>query len=379
MEEKKSKKRGRGRAIAGAVLALILVAAAVLALLFREKLSPSYLSDVFSSEESMTDENAEPFTYEVGSGQVFAVSDNNLAVASSTGIQLLDSKGKTIAYEVFSMETPAITASEVCSVFYDIGGTALRVVDDDGEVTPLEQEKSILTAHMSSSGHLTVITEETGYKAAVTVYNEKLERVYAWHSGSAYVLSAQVSPAGNMLAAVCVDASGGKLMLFSLSKEEAIGSYEVPNELFLDLAWMGRDRICLLSESRLVFLDTEAQQTGEYSFGGQYLLDYDLAGGDYAALLLSEYRTGGSSRLITVDRNGEGKGQRSVEQRDVLSISAGNDVLLVLYSDALELVTETLSPVNSTTEILGVKKALLRRDGKCLLLSAYAAELIDLY
>ena len=378
MAEKKRKKRGRGRAIAAVVVTLVLIAAAILALLYRERLSPDYLGDRFGAEDP-AETKAEPFTYEAGSGQVFAVSGNNLAVASSTGIQLLDAKGRSIVREVFSMETPAISASAAHCVFYDAGGTELRVADADGELFELKNEERIISAHVNDSGYLTVITEETGYKAAVRVYNAKGEPLYAWHAGSAYVIAAQVSPSGRSLAALCADAEGGKLMLFSLSSEEPVGSYSAPNELFWDLEWMGREQLCLLSESRLVFLDESAQQTGEYAYNGRYLLDYDLSGGDYAVLHLGEYRTGGSGALVTVDVNGKESGNREIDQRDILSVSAGSDTVLVLYSDALELSSEALQPINNTKEILGVKKALIRKDGKCLLLSAYSAELIDLY
>lgn len=378
MAQKKSKKRGRARAIAAAVGVLILLAAALLALLYRDRLSSDYLGERFGADET-GETKAEPFTYEVGSGQVFAVSGNNLAVASSTGIQLLDAKGRSIAREVFSMDTPAISASANYCVFYDAGGTELRVADAEGELFELKNKDRIISASVNDAGYLTVITEETGYKAEVRVYNAKGEALYAWHSGSSYVLGAKVSPSGRSMATLCADAEGGKVMLFSLSSEEPIGSFSAANELFWDLCWLERDELCLLSENRLVYLDEKGVQLGEYSFNGRYLLDYDLSRREYAALHLSEYRTGGVGAVITVDAGGAERASREIDRRDVLSLSAGEDTVLVLYADALELLSESLQPINSTKEILGVKKALLRGDGKCLLLSAYSAELINLY
>lgn len=375
--KKKSKKRGVGRTILFAVIALILIACAVAALLYRDKLTPDSLSKTFSGDET-SESSAEPFTYEGGSMQVFAVSGNRLAVASSTGFQVLNEKGKTAAREVLSLDTPAISASERRCAVYDAGGTEIRIVNEDNAVTPLKTEDKILSARINSDGYLAVVTEETGYKAVVTVYDSELNRVFAWHSGSAYVLAAEVSSNNRMLAALCVDTDGGKLEVFSLSEEEPIGTYTAPGELFRDLRWMSREQICLLAEDRLVFTNTNAEVTGEYDYQGRYLLDYDL-GGNFAALLLSDYRSGGNGVLVTVDADAREKGSAALEQRDVYSVSAGSDKLLVLYADRLELMTDLLAPLGSTEEILGVKKALLRKDGKCLLLTAYAAELIDLY
>jgi len=375
MEQKKSKKHGRGRVIIAVIAGLILVLCALGILLYRDRLTPESLRETFGRDTGT--EESEPFTYEAGSGQVFAVSGSRLAVASATGIQLLDEKGNTLVHEVFSMEKPTITANDDLCVFYDAGGDVLRAVDAGGTVQELEAEGEIIAARISSGNYLAVITEETGYKAVVTVYNSDLQKLFAWHSGSAYVLAAEVSPNGKNLAAVCAAEEGGSMKLFSLSSEEPVGEFTVSGELFWDLHWMDKDGVCILSDGRMVFLDGKAQQEAEYSFSGKYLLDYEL-GSSTAALLLGDHRAGNSGTLLMVDAGGRELGSRGIE-KDVLSLSIGGDKLLILYGDTMELCTETLSVINSTDQIPGVKKALLRKDGKCLMLSAYGAEPVSLY
>ena len=378
MKQKKSKKRGRVRTIAAILAALLLVCCAAAALLYRDRLTPDALRGMFAGGGE-TDETSEPFTYEVGSGQVFAVSGNRLAVASPTGIQLLSDKGYTVVREVFSMDRPAIAVSEKYCVFYDAGGRELRYVNAKNESVRLDMgETAILSASVNDSGYLTVITEETGYKAVVTVYDSTLHRVFAWHSGSAYVHAAQVSPNDRTLAALCTDTSGGRLQLFTLGSEEPSGSFASAGELFWDLRWLGRDTVCVLTEERLIFLDDGAQMTGEYAFADRWLLDYGFGDG-FASVLLGEHRSGGSSLLVTVGANGREKSSAELHQKDVLTLSAGSDRVLTLCADELTLYTDMLSPLGSTQETLGAKKALLRRDGKCLLLSAYSAELLNLY
>ncbi len=375
MEKKKAKTRGRLRTIFAVAAALVLIVGALLVLLYRDQLTPQKLGDTFG--ENKTPEDTEPFTYEAGGGQVFAVSGNRLAVASTTGVQLLNDRGETIHREVFSLGTPAISASEKYCLFYDAGGTQLRLADADGGIQALETEAGIVSARVNEGGYLSVVTEETGYKAVVTVYDSTLQPVFAWHSGSSYILAAQVAPNGKTLAALCVDGEGSKVVFFSLSSEKPIGSFAADNELFWELRWMGRDRLCLLSEARFVFLDGDAKEIAAFDFGGKYLLEYDI-GGSFAVVLLGEYRSGGSCELITVDTEAREKGRTPVRQRDVLSVSAGSGGVLVLFADSLELMSDSLASVNSLRDVLGVKQALLRKDGKCLLLSAYSAELATL-
>ena len=376
MKQKNEKKRGLFRAILAVVAALILIVGALLVLLYRDKLTPERLSDTFAGENRAADD-AEPFTYEIGSGQVFAMAGNNLAVASTTGVQMLNDKGETTLREVFSMNSPAICSVEKYCVFYDAGGTALRLCTADGSAKSLTEKNKIVSAHVNENGLVSVITEDTGYKASVTVYDTQLQPLFAWHSGSAYLLGAQVSPNSRTLSVLCADTEGCRVMFFSLSSEKPLGSFEAGGELFWDLRWMGRDRLCVLSDKSMVFLDANAKQTSRFDFGDRYLLDYDI-GGSFAAIVLGEYRSGGSSELVTVDSDAREKGRTGVRQRDILSVSISTNGVLVLYADSLELLTDSLSPVNSTQDVLGVKSALLRKDGKCLMLSAYSAELISL-
>ena len=297
-------------------------------------------------------------------------------MASTTGIQLLSDRGATLTHEVLSMEQPAITVSSTRCVFYDAGGTEMRVTDEEGAVQSIEVSGRILSARLNEENLLTVITEETGYKAVVTVYNSELQRIFAWHSGTAYVLGAEVSPNGKNLAAICVSAEGGGLKMFSLSSEEPVGEYIVASELFRDLCWTAKDQVCILSDSRMLFLNTKAEAKNEYSFAGRYLLDYDF-GSSFIALLLGDHRAAAGGTLHLVGADGRELADREIG-KELLSMSAGSDKLLLLYGDALELCSDGLVTLNSTDKVQGVKKALLRRDGKCLLLSAYGAELAEL-
>ena len=375
--KKKNKKHGIARTVLFAVIAVLLVICAITALLYRDKLTPSGLNQTFADSGDEEQEiEAEPFTYESGSMQSFAAFGNNLAVVSSTGYQLLDAKGRTIAREVLSMDAPAVSVAENRCVIYDAQGQELRVLDVNGTAKSLKTTDRILSARINASGYLAVVTEETGYKAAVTVYDSELRRIFVWHSGSAYVIAAELAPNDEMLAALSVDSSGGKLTVFSLGKEQPIGTFVAEGELFWDLHWMDREHVCLLSEERLIFTNEKAEALAEYNYQGRYLLDYDL--GSYAALLLGDYRSGGNSLLVTVASDGRERGSTEMQQ-EMYSLHVSSDRVLALCADKLELLTDQLTPLGSTGEILGVKKALLRKDGKCLLLGAYAAELIGLY
>ena len=370
-EKQKNVRRARIGRVVAAVTTLILVAAAVLIFIYRDKLTKDNLGDLFV--QTQTQEEGEPFSYETGTDQVFAKAGKGLAIASSSGMQLLDADGRTVCHQIVSMSTPAVQASEHHAVFYDVGGTILRVAGFDGSYTDLDTQEAIISVTMNASGWMAVVTEEAGYKGYVEVFNADLEPVYEWYSGSGYVLSAVVSPDNRGMAVLCAGAEGGRVVQFSFSSEEQQSEFLAPDELLIDLAYMDADQLCALSESRVVFFDDKGGQTGEYAFNGAYLTDYEFGGDEFVTVLLSQYRSGNAIVLVNLDLNGELLGELTL-QRDLLSLSAAGKQLLVLYSDGLTLYSDQLEEQGVREDVLGVKRAVLLDRDQALLLSAYSAE-----
>jgi len=373
-ETKTKKAAGRWRAVAAAVVTLLLIAAAVLVFVYRDALSAQGLRRLFGRET--TAELGDAYVYESGSAQAFATGGNCLAVASSTGLQLLSDEGYTVARQVFSMASPACAASDSLFAFYDIGGTALRVADRQGEIHDLSTGAAVISLSMNASGYLAVVTEESGYKGLVTVYDPSLTPIYQWYSGTGYALTAEVSPDNRSLAVVCAGADGGTVRLLSLGSETEKGSFTAAGELFLQAHWFTGDRLCVLGETRVLFLSGDGRERASYDFEGLYLTDYSLESTDFIALYLSRYRSGTAGVLVTLDQNGGELGRLEL-QTDLQSLSAYGDRLAALCGDGVTLYGRNLAEQGTYDQTLGVKKALLRKKGDVLLLSSYYAERVS--
>lgn len=375
MEKRKKKKRGYARRIIAAAATLVIIAAAVTLFLYRDKLTSEGLRGLFGGESAAVDTSGAAYAYEAGSNEVFAAAGNGLAIASGSGMQLLDSDGYTVTKQIFSLSAPAVAASGVNCAFYDVGGTTLRVADFGGTITNLDSPEPIISVSVNDNGWLAVVTEERGHKGLVTVYDAELSPVYMWHSGSAYVLSARISPDNKSMAALTVNAEGGGVSIFSLSSEEPTAVFEARGELLIDLCYISQNRLCALSESRALFLDAKLEEQGSYDFAGRYLTDYNMDGNGFVALLLGKYRSGNAGTLVTLGQDGSLTGQLDI-QRDLVSLSASGSRLLAYYSDELVLYSPELERQGSREDVVGLKGALLRDKGDCLLLSSYSAEVL---
>ncbi|MCL2342412.1 MAG: hypothetical protein FWC62_00720 [Firmicutes bacterium] len=381
-ERRKSRLR-RAAAIAGTV-AVITIAALIF--LYRDQLTPAALRTRFGLSNSTATDVSAAYTFDSGGDQVFAAAGNCLAVASASGFQFLDSSGYLAAQALFSMQSPAVAAFPGGAAFYDLGGTALRVAYEsgktvtiehwtagNGETVSLDQAHTILAVSANKSGMLAVLTEAPGYKALLTVFNKNLDPVYAWYSGTLRVLSAQVSPKGDSVTALCLSDTGSTIQCLSLSKEDPAWSVSYPGELFLDLRYCGNE-IALLSTGRLLFLNADSgAEAGSFDFAGRRLSCYDLGGDGFVAVVLGKAQAGIREELITISSTGTQRGDLILD-RGADSVCASGQRVLLLSGGSVILYDAALKVKGERDDALGFQRALLLQSGDGLLLTSFTAE-----
>lgn len=355
----------RTAVIALSALALLIIAALAV-YLFRDK--------IFDSGGGLADPSSAPYTYEYGAKAQYALMGKRLAVSSSTGLQLLDSGGYTDVRQIFSSKNPALSATDDACVFYDIGGTALRFYSV-GELINLDTEGNIISASLSRSGHLTVSYEKLGYKGALTVYDKSGKPAFEWYSGNGYLLDAAVSPGGDAIAVLCLEASGSVIHLFQLKSDIETGAISLPNELAFKLGFTGNGSFCVLSESAMHFYNTGAAELGSFSFGDMNLMDF-LITEDICIVSLSKYISGSTVTLTSLSSEGREIGSAELDYAP-LSISPGKQKLLVLGSGSVTVFSKDLSVISQTDTPAAYSDAVFLPDGSALLLSSYHGEKIS--
>lgn len=351
---------------------IALVAAGLLAFIYRDYLSKEGLRSIFSGGEAAPS-GGEPFTYENGSNQTFALAGDGLAVASGSGIQLLDENGREVFSRVTSMENPAVSASRALALFYDVGGEVCVAAGFDGSGRTVDAGQGIISGSVNASGCFTVISEESGYRALVHVYDSSCRELYRWYAGSGWPVKALVSPDNRRLAVLCVTDEGSAIVLFRLDSEDEQARISYPGVLLFDMYFMSGSRLCAIGEQGVYFAGTDGTPAGEYGFDGQYLTAYDFGSTSFAALCTSPYRSGGGC-LVTLDEDGNVLGSVQTES-GISAISAAGRQLLAVTSGGISVYSQSLEPRGSETGLITAKAALLRPKGDALLLSSYFAQI----
>ncbi len=358
-----AKPRTRNRQLGILIIGALIIIAAVLVIIFWDRLS--------LTRGEKTNGVAQPYTYENGSNQAFALMGKSLAVASSTGMELLDTDGYSVMREVFSMDEPAVCAGDSLCAFYDVGGLTLRVTDGS-ELKTLDTEQPIISVDINSSGFMAVATEETGYKGAVTVYDSEQKPIFQWFSGSGYVLSAVVSPDSGRLAVLCLENTGSVIHFFKTDSDKELSTAYLPNELAFRLEYCDDGTLCALSEKALNFIGKNGDIVSSYSFDGERLVNYELTG-SMRILVLGSYVSGSEVTVLSLSQGGSLLGKTALNG-EPLSLSSRGEKLLVLSSTGVMLYTRELTQSGKGDAAAGYKQALLLPRDEALLLASHHGE-----
>lgn len=347
------------------VATFIIIIAAVLVFLYRDEL---FSKSTGKAEVAVT---GEPFTYENGSEQSFALLGEKLCISSSTGLQLLDEKGQTISRQVFSMSEPCVATGGSTCLFYDIGGAALRAFFGK-DYTELDSESTVVAASVNTAGYVAAVTEESGYKGCVTVYDADGDAVYKWYSGTSYVLDAVVTPDCSRMIALCAGDAGSVVHFFRLTDEEPYANAEIPGELCYKLVCAENGSAYVLSSDSLRFFDKNGNQDDIYDFGESFLVDYEITD-SLCCLALSRYVSGSEVTLLSFSSGGRKLGEASLSYNPSC-LSSNGAKLLVFGSGALALYDKSMDLTATSGAVYGYKSALLLPSGEAMLLASYHGE-----
>lgn len=319
----------------------------------------------------------------------FALCNRALVVLSGTALQVLDESGREIYSAPVKMKAPALASGGGRAVAYDVGGTELYVVDENGAVFSFsaEDNEPLIAATLNGDGWLAVTSEKKGYKGAVTVhdpkmydsktYDPKTDLAFAFNSSSRFVTDAYIIDNNKTLAAVTLGQENSvfvsNIVLYDLQSPDPVANYDISDGLVLDIGEQG-GRLVTVSDTCLTLANFAGVPQGIYSYQGAYLREYDCSGDNFTALFLNRYQSGSVGRLVTVGLDGTELATLEVNE-EILSVSAAGRYLAVLYADSLTIYNRDLQVYATLTGTNYAKEVLMRADGSALLASSEQANL----
>lgn len=367
---------------------LILVLTAMAVVIFRDQINIDALRRWFTYRSlSLNDSGqAESFHYNGSSGDVFADLDGDLLVCGSNHISLYSGSGVQYVDQAVDLASPAAHVGGGAAVVYDAGGTSLYIFRQRDLAFSMRSEGTLLSARLNSSGLLTVVTQQSGFRGVVTVYDGDFQPTCAVRLSSAYVMDAQLADDGKTLAVVTISQEGGdftsSLLLYDLSaagKDDVsydavpAASCSLGGSVVLELREHGGG-LWALGDRGLSVLDSQAALLGSLNWSDRFLKAWSLGGEGFAVALLGKYRAGSQGSLVVVDSTGATVGALPLDEQ-VLSVHAAGRYFAVLTADRLDVYTQDMTLYSTLTDTQGARKVLMRDDGSAILISAGSARL----
>lgn len=363
--------------------ATLVVLAAALALVavvvFRDSLNVDSVKRWFTYRSLVRGDSgrAESFPYGGDLTNTFAVLDGDLLVCSRNAITLYSGSGTQYINESVGMENPVVTTNGSLAAVYDAGGSSLYVLGQRTLVWSTDEQESILSARLNKNGQLTVVTQASGYRGMVTVYDASYTPVMRVNMTSAFAMDAALSDDGHTLAILTVGQTGGafatSLELYDMNYVSGEYSPDFSCQLGGSVVLETRhtaSAVWALGDRGLTITAHDGRSSG-VSWADKHLRRYTLSGDGFAAVLLGKYRAGSQSELWVVDSGGQ---RRTLELNEqVLSISAAGRYLAVLTGDRLDIYTDQLELYDTLNGTQGARTVLLMPDGSAILISADSA------
>lgn len=320
---------------------------------------------------------AESFPYDGDITDTFAVLDGDLLVCSRNAISLYSGSGTQYINQQVSMENPVVNTNGSLAVVYDAGGSSLYILGQRALVWSADDFDTILSARLNRNGQLTVTTQSSGYRGAVTVYDAAYSPVMSLNLTSAFVMDAALSDDGHTLATLTVGQTNGAFATsLDLYNMDYVGgeykpdfSCQLGGGVVLETRHTA-SAVWTLGDRGLTVTNHEGFSSG-VSWADKYLRRYTLSGDGFAAALLGKYWAGSQAELWVVDDQGQRRSLSLNEQ--VMSISAAGRYLAVLTGDRLDIYTDQLELYDSLSGTQGARVVLLMADGSAILISAGSA------
>lgn len=247
----------------------------------------------------------ESLRIERGVSGIGAQLEGNLVTAGSDGVILYDSEGKTVFVAMAELTAPQLQTAPKRILAYDAGGSQMLLLNEKGEVLLENGDMgTIYDADLAEDGSVACLTAGTREKAVLRVYDRSQILSYTLKSDTRYLSRCAISSHGESVCTVALGQEEGDFrstaVVYETDQQEPVAKVDLGSQMIYDVKFWDSSTICLVGESSLTVISTKGKVLGSYTY--QQLLDYDLGGDGFCALLVSSEK---GTELVTLGKKGE--------------------------------------------------------------------------
>lgn len=307
------------------------------------------------------------------SGQIFEKSGNVIVVCGHEGITGIDKNGEIKWKASFKTSTPFMVTAGKYILVADLNGNTCAVFSGSKKVSQQKLPYEIITANLNENGYCVAATKERGYKAKVTVWDEKGEQVFAWHSTKYHVISAAVTNNNKAMVVSAFDIEGTdenmcKTLYFSFGKDTPTELQSGEGNLVANIKSVG-NRVYAVGDNALYAYSESGRKAFGIDFAGRTLQRYAITADTVALALTKTSVEGyyGGSVVETYSSSGAKKGSYEVDD-EITFLDMEENKILVNSPDGAYILSDNGRLYGNLTFGNEVREGLIFSGGKKLLL-----------
>ncbi len=270
-----------------------------------------------------------------GGGLAYVDSDT-LYVSKPNGINQLTLQ--------LSYSSPAVETSNSMVLAYDRGGRNATLANAITPLCEVRLDSPILSGAIGENGGFVLITDESGYKTAASVYNNNGKQIYKWQTSQYYILCAALSPDGKYLAALVFQQNGVELeseLLFWRLGEAQEGdpkpeaSFSLGSSLGYEVRFLNSSTAAVMTDHGAYLITRKGVLLGQYTVSPGDLIGYAFC--DRGVLVASNaYQGTARAQMQLLSANGSLSEEPLYISSEIQHLSAGGSIFGVLTPDGLQ-------------------------------------------
>ena len=332
-----------------------------------------------------------------GDTTVISYPSGNIKSITPFGSGLAICNEKSLSFELpsnysqlkmdLSYANPVMRANNQYLLVFDRGAYRFTVANTLSQLYSQATKSPITNADIAANGNVAIVTDEAGYKSAVTVYNIDNEQLYKWSSPDYYIMSAVLSPDGKRLALFCFKQNGlsleSRLFFTDINSEEkpseseSIRNVDMNGSLVLGMKYLGNNTVCVVCDNATYVVSRSGQIRSQISYASDSLIAFDLSD-DCVTLATESYSQASRAEIIRINARGAASRKPLELPTEPDSISYCDGRLAVLTGDTVTFYSSSLREIDRQTNLAGVSRVYMRAGGTAIALFGNQARVLTI-
>lgn len=308
---------------------------------------------------------------------------SGLAVCDNGELDIYLPGGYSQLTESLDYANPAMRTSDRYLLVFDRGANRFSIANTVSKLYDTTTSSPITDAVIADNGNVAIVTDEAGYKSAITVYNKDHEQVYQWKSPNYYIMSAALSADGERLAMFCFKQDGLNLtsqICFTdiRSSDSPDKGVDMDGSLCVGLKFLGKNTVCAVTDSGAYVVTRSGSIRYQLDYVSGDLLYFDMSDDDCAAICTTSYSQEGRAEITLLNSRGLATSNPLILASAPDSISYQDRRLAVLSGDTVTFYTRSLQLIEEQNGFSGASRVFMRSGNNCIALFSSNARILTI-